>query len=522
MDQELIPESYDRHLNIFWSYNGKPHWEDNITKALINTLSMSEVKVQIEIIEYLLKEKITFQEKSINIKYDLQNPYIKNIKETKCKKYLVGLNPTGDIWSKELVSVFNKINFENFNIEKIDQDKYLKETLGDHYTEDKKDFFKDAIRARLNRGDSRPDAWIFIYNNTKLEIIVAIESKLWDLDPYQLNNHMNKSLGISNNKEFLHLHTFENICKEIKKQKPLKMSVQWHFLDYMEKLGYFINLEKFSRKDICYSLQNGDNYPLRKKWEKYLANYFISQEFKNKQNIYNVEQKEGKNELHFEQIGRLGNIYFDPIFNFNDKKDIDNEIFFIGTEIGVSSLWWNENISKIIKNDRFREEIIKKYKINNGYNSSFETFIRINCQSKTLYFGLDAHKNILDCLDRKESTKYLNKLSKNDCLNELKKYAEETLSISPNQFEEKILENSKKDDAHLIKMSKNIKRWKWGNDDSNSKYNILSYARLIDYIPMVTFENKTQNEFNMIFDELIERHIKGLLFIHTSINECLK
>ena len=36
-----MKRSYDQHLNVFWQYNGNPHLEDNITRALINTLSLT-------------------------------------------------------------------------------------------------------------------------------------------------------------------------------------------------------------------------------------------------------------------------------------------------------------------------------------------------------------------------------------------------------------------------------------------------------------------------------------------------
>ena len=45
-----------------------------------------------------------------------------------------------------------------------------------------------------NRGGSIPDAWIFVYSNSKPLYCVAMENKLHDLDPFQLRNHCEKSL----------------------------------------------------------------------------------------------------------------------------------------------------------------------------------------------------------------------------------------------------------------------------------------------------------------------------------------
>ena len=50
-----MKKSYDRHLNVFWQYNGNPHLEDNITKALINILSLTNDKLKIEIINLFLE-----------------------------------------------------------------------------------------------------------------------------------------------------------------------------------------------------------------------------------------------------------------------------------------------------------------------------------------------------------------------------------------------------------------------------------------------------------------------------------
>ena len=42
------------------------------------------------------------------------------------------------------------------------------------------------------RGDSIPDGWIFVYSDGKPEYLVALENKLYDLDPTQINNHIEK------------------------------------------------------------------------------------------------------------------------------------------------------------------------------------------------------------------------------------------------------------------------------------------------------------------------------------------
>ena len=51
-----------------------------------------------------------------------------------------------------------------------------------------------------NRGDSIPDAWILISVNNQLKYCIAMENKLYDLDPFQLHNHCEKSLLMRQNR----------------------------------------------------------------------------------------------------------------------------------------------------------------------------------------------------------------------------------------------------------------------------------------------------------------------------------
>lgn len=57
----LLKNKTDKHLNVFWQYDGKPWLENNITKALINTFdsleSNSKKKFVKTFLEYLYKEK---------------------------------------------------------------------------------------------------------------------------------------------------------------------------------------------------------------------------------------------------------------------------------------------------------------------------------------------------------------------------------------------------------------------------------------------------------------------------------
>lgn len=290
-----MKKSFDRHLNIFWSYNGRPYLEDNLTRAFIITLSSLEKLQQIEFINWFIEDKLEVDE--IDISFNLQNPYLdidREIKRAK-KRVLVGFNPTGKSFGNEKHSILNNIESYEFEIEKLNSDKYktyLKNKLplemsekleevdefGNSYIEK----IKDIILSYLNRGSSRPDAWIFIHKNKTLELVIAIETKLWDL---KLANHCKKCLDIS--KEEVKYKRFKETFDELKKIKTKNNNmVLHHFLDYMEKIGYYTNLDMITMEDFdgIFALQEEDSKLgkelLNRKFSNYFDSYFKSKEYK--------------------------------------------------------------------------------------------------------------------------------------------------------------------------------------------------------------------------------------------------
>lgn len=82
-----------------------------------------------------------------------------------------------------------------------------------------------------------------------------------------------------------------------------------------------------------------------------------------------------------------------------------------------------------------------------------------------------------------------------------------------------LIANENKSNDPVLKLIKNIEKWNWGREESTSRYNLLSYLRLIDYLPLEIIEYKSQNEFNKIFNKILEKHIKGLTYIYNFIKK---
>ncbi|MGL5124143.1 MAG: hypothetical protein ACRC6K_08365 [Fusobacteriaceae bacterium] len=274
---------------------------------------------------------------------DLQNPYldINNEIKTAKKRVMVGFNPTGKTWGNEeskILDNIDKYNFKKEDLESTNYQHYLNKSLnlsekklkdvdflGRTYSEK----IRDIILTHLNKGNARPDAWISIHKNNKLEIAIAIETKLWDLDPHQLANHCEKCLSIP--KEETLYRTFKetfDIFSELKNKD--KNPIITHFLDYTEMIGHYINTPKIIRKDFnrVFTLNEDDSKIgkniLNKKLNNFFKNYFNSKNYLKLSEKYNLKRSSSKPRhvyikgiVNDENKG-FGNIYFD--IEVNKKK----------------------------------------------------------------------------------------------------------------------------------------------------------------------------------------------------------
>lgn len=512
-----MKESYDRHLNVFWNYNGNPHWEDNLTKAFINTLQMSSQEDQISIINHFIEENFLNKNEKYTITYDLQNPYLTTdfIKNQTCKKVLVGFNPNADVWDENLVDIFRKIELDKLDETKLTNENYLKEMVGEYYEKERKEYYIEAIKIRRDKNNSRMDGWIFVYKNEKLYLVIGIESKLWKLDPYQLDNHKEKSLGIKEEKKYIY-KKFEDVCNFIKTLNPQKYSIQWQYLDYMEKLGYFINIETINLEDLQYASQNKDYSILQKKWQKYLSNYFSQKNYNKLKESFELREEQvlQNYRINFSKKDFV-NIYFNMTYEFGEEINDKSNIFFVGSELGVNNKWYNEKIGELFENKEVFSQLEGIYEKDINSNLSFEVFLRINSCRKYVYTKCDNFQNLEECFKLKSKIKNRDELNKNECLEEIWKNSYLLKKLSMEEFFNKCKEPMNQNDNDIEIIMKKINNWRFGG--SKSPYNTMSYIRLIDYIPLEVFKEKNQEEFNEVFHNYLEKHLKGLSVIINSM-----
>ncbi|MGL5595295.1 MAG: hypothetical protein ACRDDH_15290 [Cetobacterium sp.] len=517
-------KSYDRHLNIFWSYNGKPYLEDNLTRAFITTLSFLNKAQQIEFINFFIGDKV-IEEDDVEISFDLQNPYLdidKEIKKAK-RRIMIGFNPSGKCWgNQEDYEILDNIESYQFEEGKLNSDNYINylskklpleitlklkeiDELGISYAEN----VKDIILSYLNRGGSRPDAWIFIHKNSVLDVAIAIETKLWDLDPEQLANHCKECLDIP--KEEVKYKKFKETFDKLKKLEVRdKTSILSHFLDYMEKIGYYTNMDEITRDDFdkAFTSKEEDSKLgrelLNRKFNKFFNSYFKSKEWGDLKNKEKYDVEENKRRISIEAIGMkgLGNIYFDTYFDDsfegNENKKI---VFFIGTEIGVANKYANELFSKKLKDVEFKEKLNELYpqRENEEYVSRFEILFRVNQSNYTEYIFLKEDKSLNNILNIKDQIPYKGSLSKAQCIE----------NIASKKFEKYIDKNN------LQQIQKIEKRG--GDKSTATNYNLMSYLRFIDYVKLDSILEINEIKFNAKFSRILEKHLYGLQKINKEV-----
>lgn len=515
-------KSYDMHLNIFWNYNGNPHWENNITKAFINTFATLNKDHQITILNKHLnlglnnKDNINFSFELQNLKADMQQ----KIKENDYNKYLMTLNPSGETWDEDAEEVLDYIsqNKEDFSNEKLNfkdltdnqLNKRLKELnlITEEQLEDDgliEDVLK-TIDIINNKGGSIPDAWILIGKNDELNTVIAIETKLWDLNPYQNDNHLKKSLGISSsNSEAIKTVKFYDLCESINKISE-ETKITKDFITYMDWLGYYNKFDDFQEEDIELKKRNDNSINiLERKWNNFFDYYFESEEYKNLKEDLNIREVDEYNRrIWFKNIDNL-NIYFNTYQGEELYKDAG---LFVGSEIGVKRKSISKKLGANINSSDI-EDLKEIYNIKTGdFHSSI--FKRLHSGQINKYFKIFSSKNLTKTFDEflsEDHDIYENKLNKDktkEMIDGLKKKC---------RLEDK---------SHIDKILSDVERYKTGkvyeNNEVKSYYDLLSYLRFIFYFNYDNIIGKNKNELEKLFSEAIRTNHKGL----KKIDEILK
>lgn len=222
----------DRHLNIFCLY-GIDNLENNITKALINTLDSLPLKAQKELFKIVFKDvDDKLIEGEVKTSFYLQKkPNDEIINRVPVKnRYLIGISPTGKCWGYNYQDVHDEKRLR----EEIRKEVKLDNTLSDEKQEEIVEKTVMQILSIRERNDSIPDAWILI-EFTNSNYLIIIENKLYNLDPNQINNHIEKSLGQKHEKNKPIYIEYDKI---IEKMRTLNTYLSNQFVEYMMILGY--------------------------------------------------------------------------------------------------------------------------------------------------------------------------------------------------------------------------------------------------------------------------------------------
>ena len=194
----LLKHRTDKHLNVFWQYDGRPWLENNITKAFINTIDSLEANSKRKLFRELFG--FVLPKADLSFEYYLQTSpdtdLLNRISDS--NKVLFAFSPTGKSWGT--------IGIDAGDIKTIE--KYIERSVREYYPMDSDESIrikvaeqlKETIETINNRGGSIPDAWILVFGNGEPLYCVAMENKLHDLDPFQLRNHCQKALKVSENR----------------------------------------------------------------------------------------------------------------------------------------------------------------------------------------------------------------------------------------------------------------------------------------------------------------------------------
>lgn len=260
----------DKHLNIFVPYGIKDkneeqrteRLENNITKAFINVLQSlhndKKIEDEVKIFKDLFDIDITEKDE---IKFYLQNKgvkkeIVKGIKEE--NRILFAFCPEGKCWGIEGLDINDSKKIKKQLKDDISNDKpgLMEKELNDEV----KLAYNDILDVYKRKGESIPDAWIFIYRDNNPLYVIAFENKKYRLDPFQLKNHIEKSLFLNvNNDGRIIYKKYSEIITSLKNSKSNKYIID-SFIEYLMMLNLYevddfesaFGADEDLRKEIAY------------------------------------------------------------------------------------------------------------------------------------------------------------------------------------------------------------------------------------------------------------------------------
>lgn len=279
---------YDPHLNTFYVY-GTSEKENNITRAFIITLkSMPKAEClnflyKIGVFSYdVYRNKISVLnddeiEKCFSIHFYLQASKELPADEKKAPdiKKMLAFSPTGRCWGfepakeKDIEEMLELCKKSDKEIERE-----IRKRLENSQPQDEDEREKEiknacenvqGLKKRIEHG-SIPDGWIVVKNEDKPFACIALENKLYDLDPFQLINHIkqwinpNNDNGFSNPEQYKEVSicyaTYTKICDSLEESHSRDCVAQHNiqeFVSCVELYGYreannFIELSKRLQK----------------------------------------------------------------------------------------------------------------------------------------------------------------------------------------------------------------------------------------------------------------------------------
>ena len=398
-------------------YGGNEHIENNITKAFINTLEVLTDNQQYSVIDDLFRLNISkIPDNDIRIYYYLQKkPSYKIECFPKENRLLFAISPTGKAWKTDYLSYINKTDG--------DKEKTLEHVTDDMKTmdRDEADINKDNELLNIEiaetkkilsgKGNSIPDAWILIYVKDEPYYAIIIENKLYDLNPFQLLNHKNKSLLLElteyvdlNKDENIIFKKYEDIYECLYKSYYTNTIVK-HFIEYLDKIGHG-KPTPFSMSDFktFMSINNKEDENQKEVvWKK------LRREV-------NEAINELKSEYDFFNDVNTMQIWIKNIDSANVFIDISKETLKIdiSTEVGVSKNRINRNLFPKLK-----KNLLLQNKLHSAYSGDiyYLRYIRLNHKSQSLYFWIHDYEDLntyLNCFDIDEI--YQNQVDKEECI----------------------------------------------------------------------------------------------------------